>query len=423
MIFILDSLQNTVGVANNGSPKSMPYFNDLHTESLEDVSTYEFSVPADHEDSALLQIEGHVIIRDLDGNNLLFTIKEITDGYSDGKRTKNVFAENTAVTELLSDVQRPVTLNSTTLTNAVNTVLNNSSSWNIGTVEDTNFSIDFSIEDYQTVLEALQAIRTEFNVEMYYTVDLIGTSLVNKRVHFVQQRGNVTNVRFDYSYDLQDVSRTENSEQIVTAIVGVGKGDDSSSRVDLTTLPAFDDGDFYHEANTDWIGSKFALSMWGINGKHRFGVLIADDADTQPRLKELTLKELAERSQPVVTYSASVSTLERLTGYESKRLRLGDTIIINDKSFTSPITIEGRVKELKRSYTDPSQDETDLGNFVPLALMVDPAIKALQQTISMNEAKWSNGGGELIIKQDTEPTGDIAEGQLWLNTTNNVMYS
>lgn len=420
MLYILDSLQNTVGVANNSSPLAMPYFNDLHTESLEDVSTYEFSVPADHEDSALLQVEGHIILRDLDGNNLLFTIKEITDGNSDGKRTKDVFCENSAVTELLSDVQRPMTMNSTNLTNAVNAVLANSSNWTAGIIEDININVDFNVDDYKTVLEALQDLRTAFNVEMYYTVDLIGTQLANKKVNFVQQRGNVTNVRFDYSYDLVGVSRTENSEQIVTAIVGVGKGDDSSTRIDLSTLPAFDDGDFYHEQGSDWIGSRFALSMWGINGKHRFGVFIDDEAETQPKLKESTIKELTNRCTPVLTYSASVATLERITGYEAKRLRLGDTNIINDKTFSNPIVIEGRIKELKRSYTDPSQDSVDLGNFVPIELQVDPYIKALQQKISMSESQWSQGG-ELIIKQDTEPTGTFTDGQLWLNTSNNVM--
>jgi phage minor structural protein len=421
MLFILDSLQNTVGVANNASPLAMPYFADLHTESLEDVSTYEFSVPADHEDSALIQVEGHIIFRDLDGNNLLFTIKEITDGSSDGKRVKNVFCENSAVTELLSDVQRPMTMNSTNLTNAVNAVLANSSNWTAGIIEDININVDFNIDDYKTVLEALQDLRTAFNVEMYYTVDLVGTQLANKKVNFVQQRGNVTDVRFDYSYDLVGVSRTENSEQIVTAIVGVGKGDSESQRIDLTTLPAFDDGDFYHEQGSDWIGSRFALSMWGINGKHRFGVFIDDESETQPKLKDSTIKELINRCTPVLTYSANVATLERITGYEAKRIRLGDTNIISDKSYSNPIVIQGRIKELKRSYTDPSQDSVDLGNFVPIQLQVDPYIKALQQKISMSEAQWSQGG-ELIIKQDTEPTGTFKDGQLWLNTSNNVMY-
>jgi phage minor structural protein len=419
MIYILDRTQVTVGVAVNGSPLAMPYFADKHTESLDDVSTYEFSVPSDHESAALLQVEGHIIIRDLDGNNILFTIKEVTDGKESGKKIKTVFAENTAVTELLSDVQRPMTMNATTLTAAVNAVMANSGTWTIGTIEDTNFSIDFSIDDHTTVLDALQQIRTAFNCELYYTVDLVGTQLVNKKVHFVEKRGIATGVRFDYQYDLKGVGRTENSEQIVTALVAVGKGDDASTRIDLTSVGTFTDGEFYHNQGTDWIGSTIALNNWGFNGKHRFGVYIDDESETVEKLKERTMKELADRSQPVVTYSSSITNLERITGYEAKKLRLGDTIVVNDKSFSTPIVISARVKQIVRSYTNPAEDEVDLGNYVPLELWVDPRIKALQQKISMNEAQWN--AGELIIKQPTQPEGTFKDGQLWLNTETNVM--
>jgi len=392
MILILDKKQNTVGVAVNGSPLAMPYFADMHTEDLQDVSTYEFSVPADHENASLLEIEGHVIIRDLDGNNLLFTIKEIGEGRTDGKNAKNVFCENTAITELLSDVQRPVTLNATNIKNAVSTVLANSSEWAMGTIEDDGWSADFVVDEYMTVLEGLQKVRETFNAEMYYTVKLLGTKLVGKQVNFVKQRGVVTNVRFDYGYDLRGVGRTENSEQIVTALVGVGKGDDTSTRINLSTLPAFDDGEYFHEAGTDWIGSKTALNEWGINGKHRFGVFVDDDSETQPQLKANTIKELEQRSKPVVIYSASILTLERLTGYSAKKVRLGDTILINDKTYKTPIVIQGRVQEMKRSYADSSQDAVDLGNYTPITLQTDPKIKELQNTISRNEAKWNSGG-------------------------------
>ncbi|MGG0487247.1 phage tail spike protein [Priestia aryabhattai] len=420
MIYILDRTQTTVGIASNSSPLAMPYYADKHTESLDDVSTYEFTVPAEHESADLLEVEGHVIIRDLDGNNLLFTIKEIAENKAEGKNTKVVTCENTAVTELLSDVQRPAVMNAATLTSAVNQVISNSSTWKVGSIEDDNFSIDFQIEDYTTVLDALHQIKDAFNVEMYYTVDLIGTQLVNKKVNFVEKRGTATGVRFDYSYDLIGVGRTVNSEQIVTALVGVGKGDDSSNRVNLTSVSNFVDGDYFHDQGTDWIGSKIALDNWGMNGKHRFGVFVDDDADTEEALLESTMKELESRSQPVIIYSASVANLERITGYEAKKLRLGDTIVVNDKTYSEPIVISARVKELVRSYTNPEDDTVDLGNYQPLEWWVDPSLKMLQQKISMNEAKW-NSGGELIIKQATQPVGTFTDGQLWLNTTTNVM--
>ncbi|MFX5501866.1 phage tail spike protein [Bacillus subtilis] len=401
MLFILDYQQNTIGVASNGSPLSLPYFDDVHEETLEGVNTYTFTVPSDHSDSALLQVEGHVIITNLDGEQLLFTIKEIEDSVSDGKRTKQVYCEETAVTELLGSVQRPVKLSGVTLESAVKTILSNTYDWTLYQVPFTA-SQDVEFSDYMTVLEALRQVASDYGKEIYFTVSLQGTRIVEKRINIVDQRGSVTDVRFDYTYDLKGVSRTENSENVVTALIGVGKGDSDSVRVTLMKEPAFvDEDDFYHDAGADWIGSYSALQQWGINGRHRFGVYIDDEADTPAELRRRTVRELKDRIQPSVTYSASITLLERLTGYDAKKIRLGDTISINDYSFSSPLVIEGRVKGIKRSYTKNNADEADLGSYKPRTLSPNAAIKDLQNVISRSQEKWEKavaiGGRNLVL--------------------------
>ncbi|MHC5291081.1 hypothetical protein CHCC14819_0445 [Bacillus licheniformis] len=389
MLFILDSKQNTIGVASNSNPHSLPYMDDVHTENLEGVNTYEFSVPSDHSDSKLFEVEGHVIIRNLDGEHLLFTIKNITNGTADGKRVKNIMCEETAVSELLSDVQRPATFNSATLESVVKSILANTVDWKLGEVPFTE-SKDFEFTEYITVLEALRTVVTEFDKEVYFTVRLSGTKIVEKLVNIVDQRGSETGVRFDYTYDLKGVSRVEDSSKIVTALVGVGKGDSNSVRVNLSGVDAFVDGDFYKEAGADWIGSESALQRWGKNGHHRFGVYVDEEADTAEELKRRTLKELAKRIEPDVTYSSSVATLERLTGYDAKKLRLGDTIVINDKSFEPFIVINGRVKELKRSYTRTDSDEVELGNYKAITLSPNMMIRDLQNVITRNQEMWKS---------------------------------
>ncbi|WP_353856787.1 phage tail spike protein [Bacillus sp. Bos-x628] len=388
MIFILDYQQNTVGVANNGSPYSLPYFDDEHNETLDGVNTYSFSVPCDHEDSSLFVVEGHVIITNLDGEQLLFTIKEVSEGSSDGKRTKDIYCEETAISELLTDVQRPEKLVGVSLETAVNAVLTNSAEWKVSDIPYTD-SMDVEFTDYITVLEALRQLMTTFNMEMYFTVKLQGTKIVEKQINIVEQRGDVTDVRFDYSHDLKSVTRSENSENVVTALIGVGKGNNTSVRLDLTKQGAWEEGDFYHEAGADWIGSYSALQQWGNNGRHRFGVFVSESADTDKELKRQTLRELKNRIQPSVTYSSSVTNLERLTGYEAKQLRIGDTISINDFSFANPIVISGRVKGLKRSYTRNDSDTVDLGSYKARTLSPNSQIKDLQNLISKNQDKWN----------------------------------
>lgn len=397
MLFILDNKQNTVGIASNSNPHSLPYFDDWHTETLDGVNTYEFSVPAEHPDAKLIEVEGHVIVRNLDGENILFTIKEIADGNSDGKKIKSVFCEDTAITELLSDVQRPATFKSTTLEAVVGTVVSNTFGWTLGDVPYTD-SYDVEFSDYTSVLEALRQVVSQFGKEVYFTVVLNGTKIAEKHINIVDERGTKTNTRFDYTYDLKGVSRTEDSSKIVTALVGVGKGDNAGERVNLSSLPAFVDGDFFKDAGADWIGSETALQQFGKNGRHRFGVYIDEESDTPEELKRRTLKELAERIIPDVHYSASITTLERLTGYEAKKIRLGDTVLVNDKSFEPAIVVNGRVNELKRSYTRIDVDEVGLGKYKAVTLSPNKSIYDLQKLITKNQEQWKTSGTYLSVE-------------------------
>lgn len=388
MLYILNKNQETIGVASNSNPLSLPYFEDWHTENLEGINTYEFKVPNDHPDSGKLEVEGHVIIKNLDNEFVLFTIKSVNEHMSEGKRVKEIFCEETAISELLTDVQRPEFFKSTTLEVVAKSVVGNSWGYTLNNVPYTQ-SYDVEFEEYTTVLEALRKLMDQFGMEMYFTVKLQGTKIVEKVINIVEERGMKTGVRFDYGYDLRGVGRTEDSSQVITALIGIGKGDNAQQRINLSQMPPFNDGEFYKEGGADWIGSESALQRFGRNGRHRFGFYIDDKADTDNELKARTIKELQKRITPAVHYSCSISTLERLTGYAPKKLRIGDTIVINDKSYTPYIVINGRVKQLKRSYTRIDVDEVELGNYKPITLSPNKSIRDLQNVISKSEAKWN----------------------------------
>ncbi|PAW43741.1 hypothetical protein CKQ69_31080 [Bacillus toyonensis] len=163
-----------------------------------------------------------MIVKNLDNEHILFTIKEISDGMDSGRRIKSIFCEETAITELLSDVQRPDKFASTTLEVVAKSILNNTVGYTLADVPYTQ-SQDVEFTDYMTVLEAFRQVANEYNMEMYFTVKLQGTKIVEKVIHFVEERGQKTNIRFDYSYDLRGVGRTEDSSQVITALIGVGK--------------------------------------------------------------------------------------------------------------------------------------------------------------------------------------------------------
>ncbi|MGN4692281.1 phage tail spike protein [Bacillus cereus group sp. MYBK215-1] len=398
MLYILDRKQRTVGVASNSAPLALPYYEDLHTENLEGINTYEFKVPSQHEQSGLLVTNGHIILKDLDGRFLLFTIKSIDEGWQEGRLLKTVHCESTAITELLGDVVRPMLLKGSSLENTVREVMSVSINWTVGDIDFSTYKIDFEIKDHMTLLEALRKIESDYSVEIYFDVVLDGTKIVEKRVNVVQQRGRNTGVRFDYSYNITGVGRIEDSTRIVTALIGLGKGDTDAERLSLKSVPAFDDGDFYKADGADWIGSDKALDIWSTNGKHIFGIFVDESATTADQLKKNTINELKNRSTPYVTYSASVVTLERLTGYDGQKLRIGDTIVVKDNSFTPAIAITARIKEVKRSYTRIDNDSVDLGNYKPITLSPNNELRKLQNVISKNEEKWNTTAITMYIE-------------------------
>ena len=423
MLFILNRKQEVIGIASNSSPLALPYFNDLHTENLEGVNTYTFTVPADHPDAKKLVTNGHIILRDLDQKKILFTIKEITDGYTDfNKQTKEIFCESTAITELLSDIVRPFTRNQASIEQVVEVILNSANAgWQLGNIEYAVASL-VKIEEHMTVLEALRYIVNEvYFKEMYFTVELTGTRITKKKINIVEERGKDTHVRFDYGINLRGTSRTENTNELATALIGLGKADSAGNRLTLRSIDAFDDGDVYKETGADWIGSESAFQRYNTGGGHIMGLFVDDEATTVENLLKSTKKELERRKIPYVIYSAAVEDLERYTGYDAKKLRLGDRITIKDDTFEPPIAISGRVMELIRSYNDPTQDSVDLGRYKKLSISTSSDIQKLQRTIKNNEEKWnanvykvevvsSNGN---IFKQNGIST--TLEARVWAN--------
>lgn len=394
MLIILDRQQNTIGAANNVSPNALPYFDDWHEETVDGIDTYKFIIPADHPDSGLIEVRGHIIFTDAYGDNRLFTVKELTDTYYDfNKPAKEVFCESTAISELLGYVVRPQTIQSADARMAITTILQNASAgWEVGFIEDT-YSTDIKIEDYMSVMEALRFLADEqYFKDLYFTVELRGTEIVKKLVNLKEDRGVNEGVRFDYRIDLLGAGRTEDTSELATALIGLGKADSKGNRVTLQSLAAFDDGDFYKLDGTDWIGSDSALQQFGIQGRHIFGIHIDDQADTVEKLKDSTLKALERRSVPLLYYSASVENLAVMTdGYDAKQIRLGDWVTISDWTFDPPIVIEGKVMKLERSYLDPTQDKVDLGRYKKLEISVPAFVQKLQDKINQNEEKWNIG--------------------------------
>ena len=419
MLFILDSRQRVLGILSNDIPKACPYYNDIHTESLtNNLSTFEFELPSNHPSASLVEVEGFVIYTDLDNKKHMFIIKEVYDSH-DTAMVKKVYCEHTAVGDLLGNIVRPIQMPSKTLEQALLVVLNNTG-WEVGELSYAGVR-DISIDSHMTSLEALHMVVDAFDGEMEYEVIFDGATVTKRLIHVVTKRGQKTNKVFEYGKDITNVERTENTRDLVTALIGVGKGDANGNPITFSNYQPPKDEDYPKE--NDYIYSVEAFQRYHKNGKHIFGVFKDEKATNAVELYNNTKTKLKELSKPKLTYNCSMATLERLTGYDHKAVRLGDEIVVKDWSFSPALILSARVVEVKRSKTDPSSDSVVLGDYIPIQITKSDVISKLQNIVFNSETQWTESAKKAQDALDTATTAkEVAEEaqQTGLNLSDTV---
>src|SRR5690606_20400425 len=136
---------------------------------------------------------------------------------------KQVFCENAAVSDLLGQIVRPVTLNSQSLEQIFTYVLQGTG-WQLGKTDYAGVN-DFVFDDYITSLEAVHKVLDVFGAEIVFRGDFDGLRISQKWIDVVQRRGQDTKKMFAYGLDLVDVERVEDTKDLVTALVAVGSAD------------------------------------------------------------------------------------------------------------------------------------------------------------------------------------------------------
>ena len=403
MIFILDKTQNKIGVLNNDVPFALGYSNDIYTEALQsNLSTLEFEVQANHNTANLLEVEGYVIYTDpTNKKQQLFTIKEIEDFHSD-TMVRKVFCEHSSISDLNSVIVRPVNMLSVTLEQALGVVLN-LTGYEIGEVEFVGLR-DINIESHTTALEALHQVVDLFG-EMEFEVIFNGTQIKRKQVNVVQKRGQETGKIFEYSRNLTAVKKITDSNNLVTALIGVGK---STNDVPLTFLNYQAPANNEYIKVDDYIYSVEAFQRFNKQGKHVFGVFLDDQSTNYVELYDRTLEKLKELSVPKVSYECSVVNFEQLTGLDFYRVEVGDQIVVKDFEFNNdnPLLLNARIIEKKISLNDPSKSSITLGNFTVAQINENQGriLKQFQKVIMLKEAEWdsANAKAEEAITQANE---------------------
>ena len=417
IFYLLNKGQQTVKILNNNETVESNL-----DETINAASELKFSVPLQKRlDSNIY----YVLIPTGSGNDF-YMFKIISEDIQ--KDRVEYSAVESAYDELKSyayikDI-RPNKMNAAQM---LQQVLKNTR-WSLGYVEDTG--IQSSTFYYITVLEAIQKIVDLFKVELTFTIQLdpVTQQITGRKVNLYRQQGRRTGKRFEYGSNLLTVTREEDSQNLVTALVGRGKGIQVSGQ---NTEDTTDDG--YGRrltfADVEWkttagapvdkpkgqeyVEDPKATALYGFSdGRPRIGLVTFEDIEDPNELLNATWSALLDAKRPKVSFKAEVTDVGDL--------QLGDTIAIirhdlGIEYFTRVYKVHHNLKDENRNTVEMGDDFSNRS----ITSAISNAIQTSQDATKIaNTAAIAANGKNRNFYSNTKPLFANEGDNLFLNLGN-----
>ena len=298
--------------------------------------------------------------------------------------------------------------------------------WTLGNVPETNHqSTNFY---YITYLEAIQKIVGLFNIELTFevTIDPKSNKITRRQVNVYNQQGQRTGKRFEYGSNLLTIEQEQDSQELITALVGRGKGEQVSEGHDDTpdgygrritfadVVWSKKDGNPVDKpAGQEYLVDPEATELYGFSdGSPRIGLTIFEDIEDPIELINATWKALQSLKRPKVSFKASVTDVGKLG--------LGDTVAI----IRHDLKIEyfTRVYNVKHDLLNENNNQIELGDDFSSHSITNSIIKV--DGIA-NEAKEVAGHAAIAANgknknyySSVQPLAPI-EGDIWYKDLGN----
>ncbi|UQX52281.1 phage tail protein [Cytobacillus pseudoceanisediminis] len=351
MIHVVDGLTDKIlSVIDIGE-----FWNDIHHKSLRDsMETYDFLTFGDKQFASHLGKRNRVIIPDEDGRYLEFIISNARKYRSGQGGLFTSVKSNASYLELRkAKVISPGKRSSQSLSILV-TLAVGGTEWRAGRLEGYG-TRTIDIEKHTDPYSLLQMISTEFNLELQFRIEVRSNRIVGRYVDLVQRVGEWRGREVEFGQDLIGIERNEDTDNILTALVGIGPEREDGTRLEVM------------------VSDSDAWQRWGridpATGQRahiieKYEPQSNDQDMTVEMLTTLTENELKKRINAIVEYTAEAVDLENILGNKNKKVRFGDTIRVKDSKFEPPIYLDARVHTQERSISDPSKKKFLLGDFI-----------------------------------------------------------
>ena len=328
------------------------YWDDKrHWELKNNVDMLDFTAFDGTDHAVTLQQQNLVLKEVRDGRIVPYVITE-TEKNSD-KRSITTYASGAWVQIAKSGIIKPQRIESKTVNEFIDLALLGMK-WQRGITEYAGFHT-MTIDEYIDPLTFLKKIASLFKLEIRYRVEVKGSQIIGWYVDMIQKRGRDTGKEIELGKDLVGVTRIEHTHNICTALVGFVKGEGDK----VITIESINNG-------LPYITDSDAFQRWNARGQHKFGFYTpkTEELDMTPkRLLTLMEIEFKKRVNSSTSYEVAAQSIGRIFGLEHELIDEGDTIKIKDTGFTPVLYLEARVVAGDESFTDPTQDKYEFGDY------------------------------------------------------------
>ena len=231
---------------------------------------------------------------------------------------------------------------------------------------------------YISVRQALVKIIESYACEFKIRYTFVENKIIGRYIDLNQRFGRVTGHQFEYGSNILNVTYEESSDDVVTALIGRGKGEESTNesgeatggygrRIQFKDVSwSVSKGDPVDKpAGQNYVSNEVARNIYGLhqNGviKHRFGVYTNEDIEDPVELLKATYKELQRLSVPIVTFKANLLDLSNAIEQD---IWIGDSVgIVRDQI---GIAFEARIHKLVIDKLSDNRSVVELGDYQTL---------------------------------------------------------
>ena len=231
---------------------------------------------------------------------------------------------------------------------------------------------------YISVRQALVKIIESYACEFKIRYTFVENKIIGRYIDLNQRFGRVTGHQFEYGSNILNVIFEESSDDVVTALIGRGKGEEKTDESGEATggygrriqfkdvVWSVSKGDPVDKpAGQNYVTNELARDVYGLhqNGeiKHRFGVYTNEDIEDPVELLKATYNELQRLSVPIVTFKANLLDLANAIEQD---VWIGDSVgIVRDQI---GIAFGARIHKLTIDKLDDNRSVAELGDYQTL---------------------------------------------------------